>query len=120
MVRIRRRRFKKMIDFSNLIGNFKTQLKYCTNVKSRRQSGFRLSQVKEETEDDIFAYNSQIELIESSSSVGSENANSCNKKKRENKRKQSLEKKMIKILTLLCTGLQKSKIRIKKYFCKIN
>jgi hypothetical protein len=87
-------------------------------VKSRRQSGFRLSQVKEETEDDIFAYNSQIELIESASSVGSEHANSVNKKKRENKRKQSLEKKMIKILALLCTGLR---LKIKKllfYLCK--
>jgi hypothetical protein len=86
-------------------------------VKSRRQSGFRLSQVKEETEDDIFAYNSQFELIESASSVGSENLNSDNQRKRENKRKQSLENKMIKILALLCTGLQKTKI-ILFYFSK--
>ena len=73
-------------------------MKYCTNIRSRRPSGFRLSQVREETEDDIFAYNSNVELIESSSSV--ENAD----KKRQNNRKQSVEKKMMKILALLCSG----------------
>ncbi|CAG5102435.1 Oidioi.mRNA.OKI2018_I69.chr1.g299.t1.cds [Oikopleura dioica] len=82
-----------------------TNLKYCNNVASRRPSGFRLSQVKEETEDDLFVYNSHVELLESSSSsIENNNDKNCQHKSRENKRKQSMEKKMLKLLTLLCSA----------------